>query len=131
MSEQAEIDWAGVRFLPLHHHDAAMMRGPGLYAFVRRQPWGERTLLYVDQAECIGQAAHPGHALWADAIQLGMNEININLRPKARIDRLILKTHLVNRLGPILNLVDGLSAPPTVEVMPQAPLSLWAGRRRA
>ncbi len=123
MSDESEIDWAGVRFVPMHHHDARMMRAPGMFAFVRRQPWGERSLLYVGHADCIGELANSAHELWADAIQLGMNEVDVCLKPTARIDRLILHTQLVNRLSPILNILSAEVA--------EAPLSLWSGRRRA
>jgi hypothetical protein len=125
MSENGEIDWAGVRFVPLHHHDARMMRAPGLYAFVRRQPWGERSLLYVGHADCVAEQANSAHPHWADALQLGMNEVDVCLKPQTRIDRLILHKLVVDRLSPILNI---LGADPA-EVEP--PLSLWAGRRCA
>lgn len=123
MMDDGEIDWAGVRFTALHHHDAKMMRAPGLFAFVRRQAWGERCLLYVGHAECIGEAAAPGHEFWADALQLGMNEVDVCLRPAARIDRLILHSQLVNRLSPILNILGAEPAGPQ--------LSFWAGLRCA
>lgn len=126
MSKDGEIDWAGVRFTPLHHHDARMMRAPGLYAFVRRQPWGERSLLYVGQADCIAEQANCGHAHWADALQLGMNEVDVCLKPQARIDRLILQKRLVNRLNPILNILSADSADAA-----ETPFSLWSGRRCA
>jgi hypothetical protein len=51
-----EIEWAGVRFLPLYRHDARFFRCPGLWAFARREFSGERTLLYVDHAENIASA---------------------------------------------------------------------------
>jgi hypothetical protein len=126
MIEDGEIDWAGVRFTAMHHHDAKMMRAPGLFAFVRRQAWGERSLLYVGHADCIAELANPAHALWADALQLGMNEVDVCLEPQARIDRLILHGLVVDRLNPILNLLQTEAAS-----APAAPLSLWAGRRCA
>jgi hypothetical protein len=125
MIEDGEIDWAGVGFTAMHHHDAKMMRAQGLFAFVRRQPWGERSLLYVGHADCIADLANSSHPLWADALQLGMNEVDVCLKPQARLDRLILHKLLVNRLSPILNLLGD----ETVECEP--PLSLWNGRRCA
>lgn len=125
MTEDGEIDWAGVRFVAMHHHDARMMRAPGLFAFVRRQPWGDRTLLYVGHADCVAEQANPAHEFWADALQLGMNEVDVCLKPQARIDRLILHSLLVNRLSPILNILGADAAPP------QEPLSLWTRRRCA
>ena len=124
-SEDGEIDWAGVRFTPLHHHDARMMRAPGLYAFVRRQPWGERSLLYVGHADCVAEQAHSAHEHWADALQLGMNEVDVCLKPHARIDRLILHKLLVNRLSPILNILGAESDEA------ESLLSAWASRRCA
>jgi hypothetical protein len=125
MINEGEIDWAGVRFTAMHHHDARMMRAPGLFAFVRRQPWGERSLLYVGHADCIAELANPCHELWADALQLGMNEVDVCLKPQAHLDRLILHKLLVNRLSPILNILGDDSAGC------EAPLSLWNGRRCA
>jgi hypothetical protein len=125
MINEGEIDWAGVRFTAMHHHDARMMRAPGLFAFVRRQPWGERSLLYVGHADCIAELANPCHELWADALQLGMNEVDACLKPQAHLDRLILHKLLVNRLSPILNILGDDSAGC------EAPLSLWNGRRCA
>ena len=29
------VDWAGLSFMPLHHHDGRFFRAPGLYGLVR------------------------------------------------------------------------------------------------
>jgi hypothetical protein len=100
-----EIEWAGVRFLPLYRHDARFFRCPGLWAFAHRQPSGERTLLYVDHAENIAGAVD-GHRLVSDAITLGFNEIHINIKAFERVDRLLLKGHIIRRCGPLLNLLE-------------------------
>jgi hypothetical protein len=103
--DEGEFEWAGVRFLAVHHHDGRRVRGPGLYGFVRRGPGEERVLLYVDHAECIALAAHTAHPLWPEAIGLGMNEIHVCLKARSRLDRLQLRHHLIRRVGPILNLL--------------------------
>jgi hypothetical protein len=100
-----QIEWAGVRFLPLYHHDARFFRCPGLWAFVRREASGERTLLYVDHAEDIANAV-VGHRHWGEALGLGLNELNVNLTAVERVDRLLLKGRLVKRCEPLLNLLD-------------------------
>jgi hypothetical protein len=104
------IAWAGVPFLPLFHRDGRFFRCPGLFAFVRRDG-EERTLLYVDQAESIA-AATGVHKLWGELIQLGCNELHVNLKAVARIDRLILRAHIVKRCEPLLNLLEEGAAPP-------------------
>lgn len=101
----SESEWAGVAFLCLYHHDARMVRAPGLFAFVHREPGGRRTLLYVDHADCIASTANPGHPAWADALRLGMNEVHVCLKAKQRLDRLQLRHHLIKRCEPLLNLL--------------------------
>jgi hypothetical protein len=101
--DDREIQWEGVPFLVLYHHDARTVRLPGLYAFVHRAANGERTLLYVDHADCIAQAAIPSHPLWSEARWHGMNEVHVCLTARERIDRLQLRAHLVRRLNPMLN----------------------------
>jgi hypothetical protein len=103
------IDWAGVRFVPMFHHDGRFFRCPGLFAFVSREG-DERTLLFVDQAENIS-AAVEGHRVWADALALGFNELNINLKVPERIDRLILRARIIKRCSPLLNLLEEGSQP--------------------
>ena len=119
------IEWAGVPFLAFHHHDGRMLRGAGLYGFVRRDAGDDRVLLFVDHADCIATAAVPSHPLWGQALGLGMNELHVCLKAKERIDRLQLRHHLVRRVEPILNLLAQ-----DAEAMARPPLSLWAGRRR-
>ena len=102
-SDETEFRWEGVPFLVLYHHDARMVRSPGLYAFVHRRPSRERSLLFVDHADCIAQAAVPSHPLWSEARWHGMNEIHVCLAAKSRIDRLQLHAHLLKRLRPPLN----------------------------
>ncbi len=75
-----QIEWAGVRSLPLYHHDARLVRCPGLWAFARREFSGERKLLYVDQSDNIAPTVI-GHSLWGGALRLGFNELHINLKP--------------------------------------------------
>jgi hypothetical protein len=100
-----EIEWAGVRFLPLYRHDARFFRCPGLWAFARREFSGERTLLYVDHAENIASAV-VGHRLLGAALGLGFNELHINFKVVERVDRLLLKGHVIRRCGPLLNLLE-------------------------
>lgn len=99
-------DWAGVPFLSLYHRDGRMIRGPGLWGFVRREPSGDCTLLFIDHAEAINEAAAPGRPRWTDALILGMNEVHVCLKAKARIDRLQLRSHIIRRVGPLLNVLD-------------------------
>ena len=101
-----EIDWAGVAFIAVASHDAPMFKAAGLYGFARREWNGERTLLYVGQAEVIAVDAAPGAQLWSQALGLGMNELHVCLCPGERIDRLQLQDRIVRRLEPILNLID-------------------------
>jgi hypothetical protein len=119
------IEWAGVPFLSLGLHDGRMLRAPGLYGFVRRGPGDERVLLFVDQAEIIASAAGPSHPCWDQALALGMNELHVCLRARQRIDRLLLRHHLIKRAEPLLNLLGRES-----DHAEAAPLSLWAGQRR-
>ncbi len=105
------IDWAGVAFIAVGGHDAPLFKAPGLYGFGRREWNGDRTLLYVGQAEVIAVDAAPGAQLWTQALGLGMNELHICLCPGERIDRLQLQDRIVRRLQPILNLLDRETPP--------------------
>jgi hypothetical protein len=105
------IDWAGYGFIPLGHNDGHFIRGPGVFAFVRRQPDDERVMLFVDHADYIAGAAGPGHAAWADALRLGMNELHVFLKPAKRIDRLLIRGHLIKRCGPLLNVLEEAATP--------------------
>jgi hypothetical protein len=100
-----EMEWAGVRFLPLYRHDGRFFRAPGLWGFARREQSGERTLLYIDHADNIAGAVS-GHRLLGDALRLGFNELHINLKAVERVDRLLLKGHIVKRCSPLLNLLE-------------------------
>ncbi len=117
-----EFDWAGVAFRPLAARDLHMLSAPGLYGLVRRLPTGERVLLYVGHAEVLAEAAAGERRSWAEAARLGMNEVHVHLRARARIDRLQLAAHLVKRVQPILNVVDEASAPalPAVSALRRA-----------
>ena len=63
-----EVDWVGVAFTPLHHHDARFFRAPGLYAFVRRCPQHGPLMLFAGQAENLAQEATPSHPVWPEAL---------------------------------------------------------------
>ena len=73
-----DIDWAGVPFLAVFHHDGHFFRAPGLYGFVRNL-CGVRTLLFVDHTDNIAVATE-GHRLWGEVIRLGCNELHINTK---------------------------------------------------
>jgi hypothetical protein len=124
-SADDEVRWEGVPFLALYHHDARMIRHPGLFAFVHRGPSGERAMLFIDHADDIAQAAVPSHALWSEARWHGMNEVHVCLSARARIDRLQLRAHLLRRLRPPLNRAD---APPAAETGWRGALGRAAGR---
>jgi hypothetical protein len=112
--DDGSFDWAGVRFLAIDHHDARMIRAPGLFAFVRRLENEERILLYVDHADCIGTSALFSHDRWTEALRLGMNELHVCLRARKKLDRLQLRHHLIKRVQPILNLLEPNEEQPTV-----------------
>jgi hypothetical protein len=103
-------EWAGVPFLTIGHHDGRFIRTPGLWGFARREFSGEFTLLFLDHADAINEEAGPGHPRWSEAISLGMNEVHICLKAKARIDRLQLRSHIIRRVQPLLNVLEW--APP-------------------
>jgi hypothetical protein len=70
-----------------------------------RRTGEERTLLFVDHADNIARATQ-NHPLWAEALRLGFNELNVNTWAGERIDRLLLRGRIVRRCGPLLNLLD-------------------------
>ena len=108
--DDGTYDWAGAPFLAVHHHDGPMIHAPGLFAFVRRVAPDDRILLYVDHAEWIATAATASHVRWAEALRLGMNELHVCLRAKAKLDRLQLRHHLIKRVQPILNVLEAVEA---------------------
>jgi hypothetical protein len=108
--ENGSFDWAGVLFLAIDHHDGSMIHAPGLFAFVRRLGEDDRILLYVDHAEWIATAATTSHEKWAEALRLGMNELHVCLRAKAKLDRLQLRHHVIKRAHPILNILEAADA---------------------
>ena len=100
----SDVEWAGVRFTPMFHHDGRFFRQPGLFALVHSQ--GERrTLLFVDHADNIAVATS-GHRLFGEALRLGFNELNINLDAVDRVDRLLLRGHIIKRCEPLLNVLE-------------------------
>ena len=104
--------WAGIQFEALGPHDGRFFRTPGVYAFVRRGCDGERTLLYVDHADCIANFAYSGHPQWPDALRLGMNELHLCRAARERIDRLLVVDRLVRRCHPLLNVLEEARADP-------------------
>jgi hypothetical protein len=88
-----DIDWAGVPFFAVFHHDGHFFRAPGLYGFVRNL-CGVRTLLFVDHTDNIAVATE-GHRLWGEA----------------RIDRLVLRAHIIKRCEPLLNVLEEHALP--------------------
>lgn len=103
------FDWAGYTFHALGRHDARFIKGPGLYAFVARRR-DDRTLLFIGEAECIARVVAPDHPQWADATRLGMNELHVFLRPRERIERLLVLDRITRRCGPLLNLLEPVGA---------------------
>lgn len=96
-------------FLSVHHHDGGLFRQPGLFGLVHRVG-DERTLLYVGEAENIA-SAYRRQAIWSEALGLGLNELNVALHVVERIDRLILRGHIVKRCEPLLNLLNEAQPP--------------------
>ena len=101
-----DVDWAGVRFLSVFQYDAGFFRSPGLFAFVHRGAAEHRTLLFVDQSDNIAASLDGGHRLWADALRLGFNELNVATPMDERVDRLLLRAHLIKRCSPLLNVIE-------------------------
>lgn len=69
----------GLRFISLHHRDGAFLRGGGQFAFSRRAPDGQRTILHLETTADISLAAGPGHPAWSAALSDGMNELLVRL----------------------------------------------------
>ncbi len=69
----------GQAFISLHHRDGAFLRGGGQFAFSRRAPDGERTILHIETTRDIASTAGPGHPAWSHAIGAGMNELLVRL----------------------------------------------------
>ena len=101
-----DVDWAGVRFTAVFQHDAHFFRTPGLFAFVHRGAGEHRTLLFVDHSDNIAASLDGGHRLWADALRLGFNELNVATPVGERVDRLLLRAHIVRRCSPLLNVIE-------------------------
>ena len=101
-----DVDWAGARFVAVFQHDGHFFRGPGLFAFVHRGAGEHRTLLFVDQSDNIAASLDGGHRLWADALRLGFNELNVVTPAGERVDRLLLRAHIVRRCSPLLNVIE-------------------------
>ena len=101
-----DVDWAGVRFTAVSQHDGHFFRSPGLFAFVQRGAGEHRTLLFIDQSDNIASSLDGGHRLWADALRLGFNELNVATPAGERVDRLLLRAHIVRRCSPLLNVIE-------------------------
>ena len=119
-----DVGWAGVQFTAVFQHDGHFFRNPGLFAFVQRGAGEHRTLLYVDQSHNIAASLDGGHRLWADALRLGFNELNVATPVGERVDRLLLRAHIVRRCSPLLNVIEPGSRQPQTQADA-------AGRRRA
>lgn len=111
-------EWAGVPFLVVGHHEGRFIRAPGLWGFARRGPRDEHTLLFLDHADAINETAGPGHTKWAEAMALGMDELHVCLNAKVRIDRLQLRSRIVQRVGPLLNVLDAAAPAPSPADLP-------------
>lgn len=96
---ETKIDWAGLSFIAVGPHDAALFKAPGFYGFARREWNGERTLLYVDRAEVIAVDAAPGAPRWTEALGLGMNELHVCLHPGDPADLQQLRDQILDRQG--------------------------------
>ncbi len=101
-----DVDWAGVRFTAVFQHDGHFFRSPGLFAFVHRGAGEHRTLLFADHSDNIAVSLDGGHRLWADALRLGFNELNVATPVGERVDRLLLRAHIVKRCSPLLNVIE-------------------------
>ena len=80
----------------------------------RREWSGARTLFFMGHSDLIAADAGPGGEAWAEALELGMNELHICLAAQERLDRLQLKDRIVRRVGPLLNLIgpEEMAQPP-------------------
>ncbi len=108
------VEWAGVRFWAVFHGDGGFFRSPGLFAFVHRGAGEHRTLLFVEQSDNIAASLDGGHRLWAEALQLGFNELNLATPMIERVDRLLLHAQIVKRCSPLLNLITAPQAEATL-----------------
>ena len=75
----SDIFISGVPFLALGHRDGRFFRGPGLFAFARREPSGLYTVLHLELAEAINRAACPHHPRWTWAVMEGLDTLLIHL----------------------------------------------------
>lgn len=101
-----EAVWAGLGFRIVGRDDARFFREPGLYAFVRDDPHAGRLMLLAGQAQCLAAEAGAGHAAWAEALRLGVNELHVSFPIPRRVDRLQLLSRIVRHVQPILNVVE-------------------------
>jgi hypothetical protein len=73
-----DVSIAGVPFASLFERDGRFIRGPGLFAFARREG-DRRVLLHLELTGAINHRAGPGHPRWAWALSQGMNELLVCL----------------------------------------------------
>lgn len=108
------IEWAGVRFWRVGHHDGRFFREPGLYAFARAHAERGPVLLFAGHTEDLARDAGPACPAWPDALRLGMNELHVARPMPVRVDRLQLLSRVVRRAGPLLNVLEE-AHPPAAE----------------
>lgn len=109
------ISWAGVAFHRVGHHDGRFFREPGLFAFARSDPGEGAVLLYAGQADDLARGAGPAHPAWAECLGLGLNELHICRPLPVRVDRLQLLARVIQRAGPLLNVLAEAHPAPALQ----------------
>ena len=61
---------------------------------------------FVDESTNLAASLDGGHRLWANALSLGCDELNVATPMETRVDRLLLRAHIVRRCSPLLNVIE-------------------------
>lgn len=101
------VNWAGYQFLVYKPEDAHRALMGGIYVFAKlTSDWiGNRTwqALYVGQAMYFSTRL-PGHERWAEAVNLGANQIHLMVENNP-FQRKQIEDYLIVNLHPPLNVI--------------------------
>lgn len=86
----ADLIIDGIRFLTVGSGEARLIRTPGVWALVRRETTGARTVLACGWSAASAGLAAAGSSEWARALAQGMNEVafTLGVRDGAELSRL-------------------------------------------